>query len=263
MGVTVDPKLVGKQDKPEGLVRVLVCIPNEGHTHVEAYANRLINFMHLGKLEKEGELTKANPRFEFYFITMGRMLVQLAREEAAKAALECEADYLFMIDDDMICQDDLFERLYRHNVDLIAPLAFTRNYPHKPVLYSCLDGYDPVMKRDYFVNHVIMNYPKDSLVECDAVGFGAVLIKTWIFKKLEKPWFMSTCGTGEDILFCYKAKKIGARVFMDTSTKIGHLSHPIEVTEDYVEEVRKGLDPHHAKRYAEYKKYEHKVMLGE
>ncbi len=248
--------------KETGVIRVLVAIPNEGHTHVEAYANRLVNFMHLGKVEERGRLLKSNPRFEFYHLTLGRILTPLAREEAAKQVVAAGMDYLFMIDDDMICPDDLFEKLYRHDKDIVAPLAFTRNFPHKPVIYQTVEGFDPVMQKDYFLNTQVRTYPKNSLVECDAVGFGAVLIKAPVVSTVPAPRFMSTCGTGEDIFFCYQAKKKGFRVFMDTSVKLGHLSHPVNVTEEYVERVRQEY-PDTAKTNGAELKYEHKVLLGD
>lgn len=269
-------------------VKVAVSIPTMGYTHAEAYCNRLINFLHLGYLEQQGKVLHAmrdilleetneatairifnkyserqhlywdkdGTRFEFLLTVIGRIFTPVARDQAAKMALEHDCDYLFMVDDDMICPDDLFERLYAHNVDIVAPLAFTRNYPHKPVMYSCLDGYDPVARKDYMSNYVVQNYPKNKLVECDAVGFGAVLIKTDVIRKMEKPYFQSTCGTGEDILFCYKAKKVGARVFMDTATKLGHLGAPINVDEDYVEKVRDREVPDFNKIHPVYDKYE-------
>ncbi len=260
---SVDTEQVKKEGKEVGLIRVCVAIPNEGHTHVEAYANRLVNFMHLGKLEERGRLLKTNPRFEFFFVTLGRIFTPLAREEAAKLALEVDADYLYMIDDDMTCPDDLFERLYRHDVDIVAPLAFTRNFPHKAVLYEIKEGWDPVSRSPYFVNHHVDKYQKDSLVEADAVGFGAVLIKMKVVRAMTGQKFMDGCtsGTGEDILFCHKARKLGFRVFMDTSTKLGHLSHPIEVTEAYAEKVR--AEYKYEEKTPVQSQYQHRVILGD
>lgn len=244
------------------MVKVALCIPNEGHSPVEAYANRLENFKHLGNLEERGKNLDEDPRFEFYFLTLGRIFTPLAREEAAKFALEIDADYLYMIDDDMTCPNDLFEKLYRHNVDIVAPLAFTRNYPHKPVLYEIKEGWDPVARKPYFINHHVDKYQKDALVECDAVGFGSVLIKMNVIKAMTGQKFMDGCtsGTGEDILFCHKARKLGFRVFMDTATKLGHLSHPIEVTEAYVEKVRKEFKYEEPQPVAS--KYEARLILG-
>jgi hypothetical protein len=144
-------------------------------------------------------------------------------------------DYLFMVDDDMICPVDLFERLYKHNVDIVAPLAFGRYPPHKPVIYRLKSGYDVMEKKNYYINYPVLDYPKNTLVECDAVGFGAVLIKTDVLKKLPKPWFMVTSGAGEDIHFCHTAGKAGFKIYADTATKLGHLGTRINITEEIYE----------------------------
>jgi len=262
MSEILQPEQIAAQEKEEGLKRVLISIPNEGHTHVEAYSNRLVNMFSMGKLEERGKYLKENPRFEFYFFTLGRMFTPVAREEAAEEAVKGDFDYLFMIDDDMICPDDLFLRLQKHDVDIVAPLAFTRNPPYHPVIYASVEGWDNVSNVDYFMNNVVKNYPKDSLVECDAVGFGSVLIKVDVFRKVRKPYFKSTCGTGEDILFCYKARKHNARVFVDTSTKLGHLSHPPVITEEFAKNYWKEIGMNPDKKNGKYEKYQHKVLLG-
>lgn len=239
-------------DKDKDIIKVLISIPNEGHTLAEAYANRMTNMIHMGRVEGIGMAKNLKPRFEFYSTTVARMLTPLAREEAAKMALEHSMDYLFMIDDDMSCPDDLFERLWRHDVDIVAPLAFTRNYPHKAVLYKIEEGFDNVTQTPYFINHWIHKYPRNKLVECDAVGFGAVLIKRKVLEDMKEPRFMSTNATGEDILFCHKARKLGFKVFMDTSTKLGHFSHPVEITEEYVDRVHADKKDDFEKEYADY-----------
>lgn len=277
------------------LVKVLIAIPNMGYTQSEAYGNRLMNFMEMGNLQisrqdahkLDGILDKSCPEkkdeilgeflkdnkymkigddiFGFWFINIGRIFTPAAREEAAKRAVEHNMDYLFFIDDDMICPDDLFLKLYRHHeiADVVCPLAFTRNPPYKPVLYASVEGYDPVNRSDYFINNTIMKYPKNKLVETDACGFGAALIKVSILHKIEKPYFMCSEGTGEDILFCYKVKKAGGRVFMDTTFNIGHLGHPQVITEEFVENYRKTEDPMHEKRYGDFEKYKSLTVLGE
>lgn len=290
----VDPDKISKEEKALNKVRILVAIPNEGHAPVEAYANRLVNFMHLGKLEERSTffdlIKKYAPEsltiieteywkdkkpdyqrfldgkvFEFYNFTAGRILTPLAREKCVENALKGNFDYIFFIDDDMICPDDLFERLYRHNVDLVAPLAFTRNPPHQPVCYSNDDYWDPVHQKQLFVNDTIQNYPKNQLFRCDAVGFGAALIKVEIIRKMQAPYFMSTTGTGEDILFCYKAQKAGAKIYMDSSTKLGHLSHPTQITEEYAVNYQEAHKLDVERKNKEYDKYiddKNTVVLG-
>lgn len=227
---------MGKDKDMSEPVRVGISIPTVGITTPEAYYNRLLFASHLGKLEAK------NPdKFEFHWLVAGSMFTPMAREQLAKNAFNEGMDFIFMIDDDMVGPHDLFEALYcqmeeHPEIDILAPLAFTRNPPHLAVLYTCDEGFDPVTKQPYFTNSYVKNYPKDTLVECDAVGFGAALIRCDILKRMPQPWFMSTSPTGEDILFCYNAKqKANARVFMDTSIKLTHLGHPIRIDEEYAE----------------------------
>lgn len=241
---------------PNKKIKVAIGIPNEGMTQSEAYGNRNLLMLHLGilaALSHHGLKEYAGVKYdipegveyEFYYSSVGRVLTPLARERLAEFAVEGKADYIFFIDDDMICPMDLFEKLIRHNVDIVAPLAFARHKPHPPVLYRVDRGFDPMQQMEYYIPKQIWNYPKGKLVQCDAVGFGAALIKTSLLSRMGKPWFMSTTGHGEDILFCEKATAVGAKVYMDTSVQLGHLGvPPIIMEKDFerennIEEFRK------------------------
>lgn len=224
------------------VVKVYVCIPNEGKTESESYYNRLMSTYHLGGLQvlshygiKEfGGTTFDYPdgvEFQFSHATVGRTLTPIARERLTEQAMNDGADYILFVDDDMICPLDMFERLYKRQEDIVGALAFTRYAPHKPVIFNLTEGYDKVAQKNYYTSTIYYNYPKDSLVECDAVGFGAVLINCKVFEKIPKPWFVMNNGVGEDVQFCFDAKKAGFKVFMDTAVKLGHLSTPKEITE--------------------------------
>lgn len=214
-------------------------IPNEGHTQAEAYDNHLLLAKHLGGLEELWKHEKRNPRYEFYWYTTGRLLTPMAREQLIVNALQGEMDYILMYDDDMVMPLDMVECMLQDmeqhpEIDILAPLAFIRNPPHYAVMYTVTEGYDSVRHTPYFVNEYVKNYPRNTLVECDAVGFGAVLINMRIVKKMKPPYCFSTTGSGEDIYFCHKAKKeAGARVFMDTRIKLAHLGSPKIIDEEY------------------------------
>jgi hypothetical protein len=158
-----------------------------------------------------------------------------------------------MFDDDMLLPTEMFERLYAHQKDIVAPLAFTRLKPFRPVIYNLTQGWDALERKEYYLNEAVLTYPKDTLVECDAVGFGAVLINTDVFKTVPKQWFMTTSGAGEDIHFCHRAKKSGCHVFMDTSVKLGHLGEPLVSTEETYEAEENMAELR--KVYGETKKY--------
>ena len=240
--------------KSEKIINVVVGIPNWGKTECESYFNRLLLVHRLGMIEAlsaEGKLVEygidlrdsKNTEFKFHYANAGRMLTQAARERIFDVAMnQVGADYIFMIDDDMTTPQNLFEKLYRHDVDIVAPLAFTRNPDHLAVMYEIPeDDWDMFLKRGTPARgRYVRNWPKDALVECDAVGFGAVLINTRILKRMTPPYCMTTSPTGEDIFFCSKSRKeAGARVYMDTSVKLGHLGAPVIIDEEYASTFNK------------------------
>lgn len=236
--------MAADQDPTPQIVKVLIGIPNEGGTLVDAYDNRLLFFQHVGGLEV---ITKLRQRefngvtydypdgvaYEFSLATIGNVLTPIARERISEIAVENGFDYLLFIDDDMICPPNMFEQLFKHRKDIVGALAFTRFAPHKPVIYVMEEGFDSVAKKNYYTCQSWTDYPRDQLVECDAVGFGAVLINCDVFSKIRRPWFTAATGKGEDIQFCYEARKAGIKVYMDTACKLGHLGPPINVDEAY------------------------------
>ena len=224
---------------PEKVYKIAIAVPCGGFTAPESYDNHLTIMYHIGKMEESWKRDKRNPRYEFYFYKVGRLLTAMAREKLIEVSMTNKMDYIIMYDDDMLLPIDMFEALLydieeHPEIDILAPLAFMRNAPHYPVIYNSIEGYDSQRHQSYYKNEFVKNYPREKLVECDAVGFGAVLINMRIFTKMTPPFFFSTTGTGEDIYACIKAKKeAGARVFMDTRIKLGHLGTPKIIDEDY------------------------------
>lgn len=221
----------GNNLQEKKVVKVLFAIPRAGFTQTEAVDNQIDMAFYMGKYSKKHNV-------QIFTATIGRLFVAKAREEFGDYAIKMDCDYLFMVDDDMICPPDLLFKLMEHDVDIVAPLAFQRRPPYYPVIYKQREDYDPKYKQRYHVNEIVKDYPKDTLVECDAVGFGAVLIKTEVLKGLVSPKFMSTSPSGEDILFCYNARNAGFRVYCDTKTKIEHLGAPIIIGENLYNSYR-------------------------
>lgn len=219
--------------------KIAISVPNESFVFPQAYENHIMLAAHQGRLEKQWEYEDRNPRYEFYRFTTGRLLTPLAREKLVEQALNADMDYIVMLDNDMLYPIDFLEHmiydLEEHpEIDILAPLAFMRNSPHYAVMYTTIEGYDKETNQEYFLNNFVKKYPRDVLVECDAVGFGAVIIKLDMVKKMRAPYFFSTTGTGEDIYFCMKARKeANARVFMDTRIKLTHIGSNILIDEEY------------------------------
>jgi hypothetical protein len=252
---SVSPIPLNGKDRNCLVQRVLVGICLKGHTPPESYHDRMIMAFNMGCVESEARMRNDPVRYEFKWFSCGEIFVPFAREQLAMMAIQHNCEWLFMIDDDMIADPNLFFNLVRHDKDIVAGLAFTRNPPHNPVMYQTIEGYDPNNGGEYFKTLTVQSYPRNKLVECDGVGFGAVVIKTDALKKMGQPWFMSTSPTGEDVLFCNKAKKLGFHVFMDTSQKMGHLGNKIVITEEYADRMNNLDEKSREKLYGQYTKY--------
>mgnify|MGYP001611309911 CR=1 FL=1 len=206
-------------------------VPSEGHVPWQSFESHRDLAMHNGAMAMVQKYEKHVPRFKFKNYSVGHQYTPVAREQLAQQALADQADFILMTDDDMIYPMDLFFLLARHNVDIVAPLAFTHNPPHTPVAYTYRSAWDPVTRQESFQKILPGNLPKNTLVRCDAVGFGAVLINTKILKEITPPWFANSTGSGEDIYFCITAGKKGFKTYMDTSIKTIHIGHNVLIDE--------------------------------
>lgn len=242
--------------------KIAISVPNEGYTQPLAYDNHLTFMFHLGSLQEQWRTENRPIQYRFYFYTVGRILTALAREKLVENALKEEVDYILMYDDDMLLPSNFMEAMIedieKHpEIDVLAPLAFMRNPPHYAVMYTTIEGYDEKQHIPYFINNFVKKYPKDALVECDAVGFGSALIKLSMVKRMTAPYFMSTTGSGEDIYFCVSAKNDAkARIFMDTRIKLGHIGNPIIIDEAYYEKYLRDTK-------TEFIDVPHKYKIGE
>ncbi len=147
-----------------------------------------------------------------------------ARNHIIEDALKNNSDYLLWIDADMIFTSDLLVKLLLHNKDIINALAFRRVQPHYPCIFKWNTNSQC---------YETMKYSK-GLLEVDAMGMSACLIKIDVFKKLKKPWYYYRNNIfSSDLTFCWNAKKAGYKLWVDSSLKIGHLGSEKIITEQY------------------------------
>lgn len=213
--------------------KVLICEPTLGYVNYQSHESCWDLAFSLARYEE-----KSN--YKFFKTCLGRMLVAYSREQFAEVACDFDFDYVFFIDDDHIWDQDMFEKLEKHfaKYDIIAPLCTQRLKPYKPVLYRIKKV--PIENSELMgvENKFIEDFKKGDLVEPDAIGFGAAIIKVDLFKKMQKPWFFNMAPIGEDILFTMKAtQELGAKIVCDTSVDVGHLEEGKPVGyNDYLKE---------------------------
>lgn len=165
-----------------------------------------------------------NNRVETAFITS--TLVYDARNNFSEKAIEYGYDYVLWLDSDMVFERDLLKRMFASigDKDFMSGLYFTRRPLYKPCIFNHLsvdmreDGVGA--NADYFID-----FPKDSVFKIDGCGFGCVLMKVEMLKKVTEQCglpFAPMFGFGEDLSFAYKAKLCGYELWCDSSIIVGH-----------------------------------------
>jgi len=192
--------------------RILIALPCSW-THINSLTALSIN-----------DLVKNNPETDFVVSDKGT--ISAMRNELVRYFLNKDWTHLLFIDGDMVFPKDLPERLLKHNKDIISGYYATRYEPHYPLLLKCIDK----EKHKY---EVIPPNQWQDLMEVDATGCGCMLIKRFVFEKISKPWFEFGYSkelqkdVGEDIIFCEKARDLGFKIYVDLTTKCGHITTKI------------------------------------
>lgn len=154
-----------------------------------------------------------------------------ARNSITIKAIEHGADRIMMIDSDMTFDPDLMQRMSARideGCEMVCGLFFKRSLPTTPVIYKQLEP--PVEDENKQIHTRITeytDYPKDSLFEVEGCGFGAVMMTTELAKAVwetyKEPAFQPYQWCGEDMSFCYKVRKLGRKIWCDSSIKVGHI----------------------------------------
>ena len=136
-------------------------------------------------------------------------------------------DYLFSVDSDIVLPANTLTKFFNHNVDMVSGVYIQRK-PNTEILeiykHNSQGGVSNVSMQD------ITPY---GLHEIDACGFGCVLIKSDVIKKIQYPQFVYTsavdhAGTiSEDIYFCKKAKDQGVKIHVDSTVVCNHIGSTI------------------------------------
>ena len=155
-------------------------------------------------------------------------LIYTSRNALATAAIQTEADLVFWLDSDMVFQPDTLARMLKtlqeKNLDMLTGLYFRRVPPYSPVLFDKLeiDG----LACDFSEFKSI----PDDLFEVGACGFGCVLMKTDVFFDVQTQYgnmFAPIGNNGEDVAFCWRARKCGYKIYCDPSVICGHVGYSV------------------------------------
>jgi hypothetical protein len=187
--------------------------------------------------------------------SVNKLLIQgsiltLQRNEAVQ---RMRGDWQLFIDDDMAFGPGAI-------ANIVSTYHELKEQVHEPLIVGglCVRRYEPYQPTAYMRDTPTsgpFNYLEDwtdDIVEVDATGSAFVLIEVPVFEAImggplpsEKeraglpPWefYEWVDGMGEDLRFCMKAKEAGARIFIDTRLRIGHVSSKVVDIRDFWHQV--------------------------
>ena len=173
-------------------------------------------------------LTGLQVKGEIKFAYSASSLVYDSRNGLARKAICERFDRVLWLDSDMRFSPDLFRKLsddIDEGRDFVSGLYFTRKPPYKPVIFKKA-GYEQINNGVKPIAETYYEYPKDSVFEVEAAGFGGVMMNTSLLAEVEKNFglpFSPIMGFGEDISFCLRVKELGKKMYCDSSVKMGHV----------------------------------------
>lgn len=174
-----------------------------------------------------------NQKFDLTIDLHYGMPVDSCRNDIVKQFLESSADFLLMIDSDIVPPDGTLDVLLSRSKNIICAICFSMmplDDEHQNAEKDLSAPYPVIMKRakdekGWNVNRDI----KFPIMEVDATGASCLLIHRSVLESIGTNWFRLGYNergivdvVGEDFDFCMKAKAKGFQIFVDTTLQCSH-----------------------------------------
>lgn len=161
-----------------------------------------------------------------------------ARNNIAKQAIAEEADYVLMIDSDILIPGDAIINFLDDPKDVCLGFSAHRNAEN---IYTGLTSMCRLGPFDYVDQYtgkevIAMRESGQYKIQIHGGGMGSAFIKTDVFKRIEYPYFKWTeydngGVLSEDLWFCEQCRKAGIPIFADTRVCNGHIFRHIQGVE--------------------------------
>lgn len=160
-----------------------------------------------------------------------------ARNRIAQMAIDIEADYVLMVDNDVTIPNDVLK------VFLDDPMDVCLGYYAHRDADNIYRGRTSVCKLRDQDGKVYFNYPleseytaqeligaKEHKIRIHGGGMGCAFIKVDVFRQLDYPWYdwvnYNDSNRGmlsEDLYFCEQCKQCGIPIYTDSRAGCGHM----------------------------------------
>jgi hypothetical protein len=154
-----------------------------------------------------------------------------ANRNLALSKMKDHCRWVFTLDDDHSFEPDILMRLLQRmgqnkDVDILQAFCTTRKPPYSPWAYK----ESPNQSGDgiEYISATWDEVPTEGISEWDAVGTGGMLIRRKVIDAVKFPWFevgkTFKDAYGEDLYFCYKARRLGFRIWIDSDNMTSHMT---------------------------------------
>ncbi len=152
-----------------------------------------------------------------------------ARKSLSKHSAENgqEYDYILWLDSDHLYKKKdflaLVKRMEEKNIDMLSACY---------KMHSCTETAHGIVENDVF-RHFKEEELKDDIIKCSVVGFGFLVMKPSVVKKLwdkhgDNLFVLDTKNnTTEDVQFCQCHIDDGGEIFFDPKVRVGHLESAV------------------------------------
>ena len=161
----------------------------------------------------------------------------------AEMAIKGKYDYILWIDSDMVFNSFVLYDLLEADKDIVTAVCFMRRAPYEPCIYSKL-RMGATLEEDQIEKY--FDYP-EGVFEVEACGMAMCLMKVAVLEdiilKVGQPFFPVRSDhrtLGEDLSFCYNARKCGHKIWATSKPVVGHIGKMNVDVESY-----KALRRHH------------------
>lgn len=173
-------------------------------------------------------------------------LIHEARNLIAQNAVKDGFDRVLWLDSDIVMPDNALYLLSAQldgGKDFVSGLYFKRKGKPLPVVYSKVEW---GMANDGNVStyaESIKEIPYRGAFEIEGAGFGCCMtsarLLTDMVEKYGSP-FSPLMGMGEDLTFCWRARKNGFRLYCDSRVSCGHIGQYVYGEADYRRMLEQG-----------------------
>ena len=211
-------------------MRILIAVPTFETIYPDTYKG-------IWDLDRDGH--------EVLFESVRGYDVATARNRIAQLAINHEADYVLMVDNDVVLPRDALKLLLEDAHDVNLGFYAHRDNDNIYRGRTCICKLKDENGKEYYHYPLESEYTAAEMhamaeagtkkIEVHGGGMGCAFIRTDVFRKLEYPWYdwvnygdKNRGMLSEDLYFCVLCRNSGIPIYTDVRVGCGHLLRHVQ-----------------------------------